>query len=327
MLAGGAGVKFPDKIFAYLVNNKGMSIEEVIRPYEACQEEYSPLNYAIQWSAANIAIWLLENRADVSKVTCIDESLLWQESYTNVDDKVALLDELGNHGFDFNASITSKGIENLVECAAMSVDDKLKLLAVLKKHSVDFKKIHDSTYGISDSIIDFLLPAKNLSDDQIYDRVRLLAALVEPRSDVNRIDQMGHQILGRIISLKQRGYNCITFFKKILEDPKDVDIRDMLYNTLFSMGDDGDGHQYLPWEVPIHCGYIGLALLLIKKIKPEDAKVKPLLDIKHEIVYKDDEPMTQYDRAQDWLHERQKSRCPMFENEWNKIKEALECWN
>lgn len=317
-----AGVQFPPKLLRYL-SDKGMDIEKpisVIRVLRKEEKKYryedSPLDYAIQCSAANIARWLLKTRwllkkgADVSTVTCIDASALWKGTYTSVNDKVALLDALKKRGFNFNKNITPEGIKNLVIEENMSVDDKIQLLAVLKKYGVDFKQIHYYTYcacmnlldPASYSIIDFLLPiSEDLLDNQIADHVRLLAALVEHGCDFNAADKMGYQLLQNMVIYEKSGSYHTQFLEKILEGPKDVGIRGMLYDTLFIMDNFDDYYtDYLLWEYALQNGNIELAVLLIKEIKPEDVKTKFLIYANGEECRDFHHPLTQLDRIQEF---------------------------
>lgn len=303
------GVQPPNKLFKYL-RNKGMDIEKPITiikkvTYGHYRNEFSPLDYAIRLSATNIARWLLETGADISTVTCIDTSALWEVTYTSVDAKVALLDALKKRRFNFNKNITSEGIKNLVIEKSMSVDDKIQLLAVLKKYGVDFKKIHYSTccdcmhwlFPASYSIIEFLLPTSEaLLDNQIAGHVRLLAALVEHGCDFNAADKMGFQILQKMVIYGSSGSYHTQFLEKILEDPKYVSIRGMLYDTLFIMDNyDDDTPDCLLWEYALQDSNIELAVLLIKEIKPEDVKTKSLIDENGEEYRHCDEPLTQFD--------------------------------
>ena len=170
VLEGEAGVQFPNKLFKYL-RAKGMDIEKSITE-EVTYDQYerndcSPLYYAIQWSAANIARWLLETGADISTVTCIDTSDLWMGPYTSVDDKVALLDALAKRGFNFNKNITPDAIANLVNCGAMSVAAKVKLLTALAKHGSNFNNL--PSWPIEPLVVD-----KDISVD---DKIHLLDVL------------------------------------------------------------------------------------------------------------------------------------------------------
>ena len=319
-LEGDAGVQFPPKLLRYLFD-KGMDIEKaiiIITPLAGVdyQDQYSPLNYAIKFSAANIAIWLLKNEADVSTVPCIDGSDLWKTTYTSVDDKVALLDTLAKRGFDFNKNITSQGIENLFTDENMSVADKIQLLAVLKQYRVDFKKIHSPPHSdsfrtvtmlpsASNEIIRFLLPLREISADEIAGRVRLLAALVKHGCDFNAADKMGCQILERIITFgRDRPYHT-KFLEKILEIKE---LKNGLYEMFFSVSFNPNysSTAYSAWETAIIKGNIELAVLLIKAMEGTHVKMRPLLDANGKTLLKEkDTPWTHLDRAKDCFNNRE----------------------
>ena len=186
-LEGEAGVQFPNKLFKYL-RTKGMDIEKPITITEEViyghydRNDCSPLYYAIQWSAANIARWLLETGADVSTVTSIDTSDLWVGTYTSVDDKVALLDALAKHGFNFN-NLASWPIHPLVVDKDISVAAKVKLLTALAKHGFNFKNV--TSWPIYELVIH-----KDISVD---DKIHLLNVLHNYGVDLRKIHVSSQQ--------------------------------------------------------------------------------------------------------------------------------------